>query len=290
MTTPQLSKLSFYRRGRTTLYASRYDQRFSHCCYVPESYDEEAQDVYPLTVLIHHTGRTASLLRDEFVDFAEANQCIVLAPLFPSGIIHPNDLNNYKHVLYHGIRYDLVLLDMIEEISAIYRIHADKFLMHGFSGGGQFVHRFLYLHPQRLMGVSVGAPGTVTLPDDDKDWWIGTRGMEERFGIKLDVDALRSVPVQLVIGDKDVETWEVTVRTTSNFWMEGINDTGETRIDRLRALQMGLESLGVKTRFDFVPGVAHQGVLIQEPVKAFFAEALSQYRKRVELIAARPPA
>ena len=290
MTTPQPTKLSFYRRGRTTLYASRYDQRFSYCCYVPESYDEAAQDVYPLAVLVHHTGRTASLLRDEFVDFAEANQCIVLAPLFPSGIIHPNDLNNYKHILYHGIRYDLVLLDMIEEISAIYRVHTDKFLMHGFSGGGQFVHRFLYLHPQRLMGASVGAPGTVTLPDDDKDWWIGIRGMEERFGISLDIDALRSVPVQLVIGDNDIETWEVTVRTTSNFWMEGINDAGETRIDRLKALQRGLDSLGVKTRFDFVPGVAHHGVLIQEPVKAFFTETLSHYRTTTPLIAARTPA
>jgi poly(3-hydroxybutyrate) depolymerase len=85
-----------------------------------------------------------------------------LAPLFPSGIIDPSDEDNYKFIKYHDIRFDHVLLAMIDEVAIKYRVNKDRFLLHGFSGGGQFVHRFFYLHPKRLMGVSIGAPGRIT--------------------------------------------------------------------------------------------------------------------------------
>ena len=47
----------------------------------------------------------------------------------------------------------------------------------GFSGGAQFAHRFLYIHPGRLRAVSLGAPGLVTMLDETRAWWVGTGGM-----------------------------------------------------------------------------------------------------------------
>lgn len=275
MPTPdQTAPLNFYRRGRTPIFASRMDQRFSWCCYVPDGYDPAGDRVHPLAVLVHGSLRDADILRDTFIDFAEAHQCLLLAPLFPAGIDDAEDLHNYKHIAYRGIRYDLIVLDMIEELAGRYRVAKEKVLMHGFSGGAQFAHRFFYLHPGRLRAVSVGAPGTVTLPDQ-RDWWVGVKGMEEIFGRPFDVAAMRDVAVQLVIGDQDIETWDVTVGPQSPFWMEGINDSGETRVDRLRSLQKGLRSIGVNLRFDTVPGVSHDGTGIQGPVKAFFSQVLA---------------
>ncbi|WP_445190522.1 alpha/beta hydrolase [Shinella sp. WSD5-1] len=250
------------------------DQRFSWCCYIPDGYDPAGDRVHPLAVLVHGSLRDADILRDAFIDFAEAHQCLLLAPLFPAGIDDAEDLHNYKHIAYRGIRYDLIVLDMIEELAGRYRVAKEKVLMHGFSGGAQFAHRFFYLHPGRLRAVSVGAPGTVTLPDQ-RDWWVGVKGMEEVFGRPLDVAAMRDVAVQLVIGDQDIETWDVTVGPQSPFWMEGINDSGETRVDRLRSLEAGLRSIGVDLRFDTVPGVSHDGTGIQGPVKAFFSQVLA---------------
>lgn len=275
MTSSDVRIPSFYRTGRVAIFAARMDQRFSYCCYVPSGYEQDSDRRYPVAVLIHGSLRNADILRDEFVDFAEENQCILLAPLFPCGIEEPRDMHNYKHVLYRGIRFDLLVLDMIEEISARYRLDSARVLMHGFSGGGQFVHRFFYLHPERLLGVSIGAPGTVTLPDERSEWWVGTRRMEEIFGRPFQPERMRQVPVQLVIGSEDTKTWDVTVGPNSAFWMDGINDTGENRMDRLRSLQKALLTLGINPRFDVVPGVAHDGSLIQEPVKAFFAQLLS---------------
>lgn len=268
--------LSYYEFGATSMFASRADQRFSYCQYVPESYEEEGCATYPLVVLIHGTERAAQAYRDRFSDFAERHQCIVLAPLFPCGIDEPGELDNYKFIKYRDIRFDFVLLAMIAEISERYRLSGERFLMHGFSGGGHFVHRFLYLHPRRLLAASIGAPGMVTLLDDTKPWWIGTSDLEQVFGKALDIEALRAVKVQMIVGAEDVETWEITARPGSPRWIPGANDCGRTRVDRIRALRDSFAGRGIDVRLDVVPGVAHEGhnKLLLDQVKDFFASAL----------------
>ena len=57
-------------------------------------------------------------------------------------------------------------------------------------------------------------------------------------------------------------------------WVEGINETGETRVDRLRSLEKAFKALEIPVRFDVVPGVEHTGHLVHPPVKEFFTEAL----------------
>ena len=190
-------KLSFYDFGATPFFASQFDQRFSYCLYVPADYDEAASKAYDLAVIVHGTGRTATEYRDRFADFAQRNDCIVLAPLFPVGIIEPGDLANYKRIQFHDIRYDHVLLSMVDETIAKYRINGSRFLLYGYSGGGQFCQRFFMLHPERLQAVSIGAPGVVTLLNQDYDWWVGVRDVPARFGRAIDIDAMREVAVQL---------------------------------------------------------------------------------------------
>ncbi len=268
-------KISYYGFGRTSMYACQYDQRFSYCLYVPESYDEDAETTYPLAVIVHGTNRPAQEYRDRFVDFGEREQCVILAPLFPCGIIEPGELNNYKFIEFHGIRYDHVLLAMIDEISSIYRLRSDRFLMHGFSGGGHFAHRFFYLHPRRLLGVSIGAPGVVTLLDEEHDWWVGVRDLEETFGIAPDIPAMRDVPVHMVIGGDDTETWEITITPEHERWMPGAELAGVNRQDRMASLRESFERHGIAVRQDTVPGVGHNGYALLDPVKAFFSETLA---------------
>jgi pimeloyl-ACP methyl ester carboxylesterase len=267
-------RISAYGFGRTTMFACQYDQRFSYCLYVPESYDEDGDVAYPLAVIVHGTNRTAQEYRDRFVDFAEREQCVIMAPLFPCGIIEPGELNNYKFIEYHGIRYDHVLLAMVDEIAAVYRLQADRFLLHGFSGGGHFAHRFFYLHPRRLRGVSIGAPGVVTLLDDEHDWWVGVRDLEQRFGIEPDILAMRETPVHMVIGGDDTETWEITITPEHKRWMSGADLAGINRQDRMALLCESFERHDIAVRQDTVPGVGHNGSALLDPVKAFFSDVL----------------
>lgn len=271
-------KLSYYDFGQTTVYASRMDQRFPYCAYVPEDYAEDGGKTYPLAVIVHGTERGMLAYRDAFADFAEANGVIVLCPLFPANICFPGDLSSYKMLRAGDLHYDAVMLDMIDEMRERYRIVGDRVLMYGFSGGGHFTHRFFYLHPERLMAASIGAPGVVTLLDTDQDFWVGVRDFEAVFGKPVDLDVMRKVAVQMVIGGDDHETWEITIAPGDAWWMPGADSAGKDRNDRIAALKKSFERHGIPVQLDVVAGVAHDDRLLIAKVKEFFGATLSALR------------
>ncbi len=258
------------------MFACQYDQRFSYCLYVPLSHHDQIDRTYPLAVVVHGTGRTAMQYRDAFADFAETHQCIVLAPLFPAGIPEPGNLSNYKFIACGDIRFDHILLAMVDEIAKTYRVRSDRFLLHGFSGGGHFAHRFFYLHPDRCLGVSIGAPGVVTLLDYDHDFWVGIRNLEAEFGIVPDVDEMRRVPVQMIVGGNDTETWEITIEPGSWLWMDGAATADGNRQDRMLALKASFEREGITVQHVVVPGIGHEGFRLVAPVQEFFASILDR--------------
>ena len=270
--------LTYYDFGHTTVYAARSDQRFSYCAYVPSDYDEDGDKTYPLAVIVHGTERGMQNYRDAFADFAERNGVIVLCPLFPVGICFPGDLSSYKLLRQGGIEYDQILLDMIDEMRARYRISDPRVMMYGFSGGGHFTHRFLYLHPERLMAASIGAPGIVTLLDFHHDWWVGLRDFSQRFGKPVDLYAMRKVPVQMLIGADDLETWEIAIPEGNSWWMEGCDVAGETRNDRMGALKASYLAHGISVRHDVVQSVGHDDRTMLDRVKTFFEDCLKQER------------
>ena len=262
-----LDPVEFYYSGPTAFFALQDDQRFSYCLYVPSAH-RTATAPLPLLVLMHGTQRTAERYRDEYRAFAEEHDCVVLAPLFPAGIAEAGDLHGFKRLSFHGIRYDEVLLRIVAEVGARYRVDIDHFHLHGFSGGGQFAHRFAYLHAERLAAVSIGAPGRVTRIDPDVPWWLGTADVRERFGQDVAIEALRALPVQMVVGGEDTDTWEIAE--------PGIDAGGDTRIARLTTLRRNFELHGIDVRFDVVPGVGHRGMQVQPAVKDFFVEVLAR--------------
>lgn len=269
------ARLSHYQFGATTMFASRADQRCSYCLYVPESYDEVGGGDHPLVVVVHGTEREAQKHRDVFIEFAERHDAFVLAPLFPAGIDEPGELNNYKLLEYGSMRFDRILLDMVEEVRETYLVDTDRFLITGFSGGGHFAHRMLYTHPDRLLGVTVGAPGVVTLLDERRAWPAGVGGMQTVLGERLDLEAIARVPVQLLIGGDDIETWELETPRGAPTWIEGVNDVGVGRQTRMLALRESLEAHGVQVRHDVVPGIAHEGYPLYHRVEEFFADVLA---------------
>jgi poly(3-hydroxybutyrate) depolymerase len=266
-----------YDLGETTIFASRADPRFSYALYVPPKFGEGPHPA-ELVVAMHGTGRSFVAYRDAFAEFGRWNNCIVLCPLFPAGVRGDGNRDGFKYILEADIRYDLALIDMIEEVADRYGLAFDRFALFGYSGGGHFAHRFLILHPRRLWAASIGAPGSVTLLDPNRDWWVGVRDIEDRLGVSLDVDSMREVPVHMVVGAADLETWEITHRDDGRYFMPHANDAGRTRPERLDSLRRSFDAAGIGVRFDLMPGVAHDGLRCVEPVKTFFADCLAARR------------
>jgi poly(3-hydroxybutyrate) depolymerase len=268
---------ALYDLGHGTIFASRFDPRFSYCTYVPPHIGQ-ARRPMQLLVVVHGTGRAFVEYRDAFAEFARWNDCIVLCPLFPVGVRGDGNRDGFKHLREADIRYDAVLLDMVDEVAGKFGCDFSRFMLFGYSGGGQFVNRFALLHPERLRAVSIGAPGSVTLLDPDKDWWVGVRDMAQRFGKPLDLDALRRVAVHMVVGKADLETWEITHREDGPYYMPGCNDAGRTRPERLASLRRSFEQAGVAVEMDLVDNVPHDGLKCVGIVQDFLAKVLRQDR------------
>lgn len=269
-------QLSTYETGATGAFACQADQRFSYCLYVPRSlFTQGALTSARILVAIHGTGRGNEAVRDLFMPLADRLGLIVVAPLFPSGIIDPNDHDNYKYVEYKGIRFDLVVLAMVKEVAQKYGAAADRFSVFGFSGGAHLAHRLVYLHPERLAAVSACAPGSPTLLDNTRDWWLGVRDIERRFAVKVNIPAMRRIAIHLAVGADDLDRSEITHSPGSSHWMPGANDTGSTRVERLLALSTNLASNRLDVSTELLPGVAHECAPLASAASAFFEKRLA---------------
>lgn len=269
------NRFAHYLWGKAPAWALATDQRFSYYAYTPPEL-QGRQDEIPLVIVVHGTLRQPQVYRDEFVDFAHEHQCAVLAPLFPAGIEERGDIDNYKRIVFRGIRFDRVLIDMVAEYSQRYGLSFGRWYLHGFSGGGQFAHRFFYLHPERLAAVSIGAPGAITLVDDQRDWWVGTADVRARFGVEMNLDAMRQVSALLVIGADDSGAEEVTVPPDSRHWMPDANHAGRDRQERIESLRRNLEEHGVDVQLERVAGAGHRGRLMMPAVRAFFEAVIDR--------------
>lgn len=253
--------------GSTVFFTCSLDVRFSYCLYVPRAYRARG-DRLPLVVSVHGASRTAEIYRDAFVDFAEEYQCVVLAPLIPMTPSDLHSIHNYKELHYAGTRYDQVVLAMVEEVADLWNLNAERFFLFGFSAGGQFAHRFAYMHPDRLAAVSAGAPGRITRPDPTMRWPDGLAGAAKLFGTAPDLAALAGVPLQLVVGAEDTQ-----ISPTAGPVRDGTVQV-RNRIENVRLLRDELVGAGVAAELSIVPGAGHDALRVMPSVHDFLGRQL----------------
>lgn len=259
-------------QGRTPFFAMAADPRFPYCLHVPQ---RAATRPAPLLVAVHGSDRRPEALRDLFAPLCDRTGAVLLAPLFPIGSTAPDDEPAYKFGLFRGLRYDQLLLAMVEDAARRLPIATDRFALAGFSGGGQFALRFLMLQPHRLSAVSIGAPGYVTLLDPALPWWAGIADFAAIFGHEPDLAAMRRVATHLVVGAQDTETEVIRVPPGHPLWVRGAEQAGPTRIARTEALASSLRAAGIPARMDHVPGVAHSAEGTFAAVEAFLEPVLA---------------
>ena len=223
------------------------DQRFPYWVHLPDCYYDEKDPHYKLLVIIHGTGCAVEDYVRHAKELADRDHVAVLAPLFPGGLIQRDDFNSYKLLSCDGVRYDQILLDMIDDMAKRYPgVETDKFFLFGHSGGGQFANRFLFAHPEKLRACAIGAPGRPTFLNPDEDYFWGTRDFKNYFGHDVDLAAVQKVPVLVIVGENDTK-------------FIGDSPYGDNRVARMKSLQKNLQEHGVHTELTILPGFAHEG-------------------------------
>lgn len=256
-------------RSRPDSYhALRSDPRVSYTIHAPKGFFDDP-DRYRLIVLVHGSERSVEKYRDEFVSFADENDFVILVPIFPIGIHGDGFADGYKNISERDTRYDHLLFDMISDFSEASCCAFDKFFLAGFSGGGQFVQRFFYLYPERLFAVSIGSPGICTKIDNGRPWIFGTKGIGDKFGVRFSIDKLRSVPVQILVGDMDTEDLGIPEKYMG-IASKILGKFGSNRLENMQILQENYEENGLNSHIVIVNGAAHDGVKVLPACQDFF--------------------
>lgn len=158
-------------------------------------------------------------------------------------------------------RYDQALIEALEAVrSKFNNINTSAFLLCGAHDGAQFCLHFSYLHPELLLGVSMVNPELpVAELDPSIPWPRGIENVKELFGHQVNIDALKKVPVHIVLSR---------------------NEVGDVhkRVKQLDGLEQSLSNSGVVTRRSIVStdrevsGSMGKGVV--DALFAFFYDTL----------------
>jgi pimeloyl-ACP methyl ester carboxylesterase len=124
----------------------------------------------------------------------------VMAPHFDEKLFQ----KDYQRLNRFGLRADLRLNQLIDEASELIpHLEAKKCFLLGFSGGGQFAHRYAAFHGNRFSRIVVGAPGWFMWPDSCLPYPLG---MGEPNSQGKGVERLRRLcrrNMLLLVGEND---------------------------------------------------------------------------------------
>lgn len=208
-------------RGRVVFQSFPGSPARDYFVYVPHRAEAGA----PVVALVHGITRNAAEHIFRFSREAERAGAILIAPLFAK-----EAYGQYQQVTDHhsGIRADVALLDILDAVADETGASAERVYLFGFSGGAQFAHRFMMLHPDRVAAVAIAAAGWYTTPDTSLAYPYGI-GSHPCPDARFYPDRFLSVPRHVFVGDQDIARDEAlrTSRTLDQL-------QGETRLARAR--------------------------------------------------------
>lgn len=201
----------------------------------------------PLVVAVHGISRNAREHAHELASFAEEYGAVLVAPLFDE-----ERFPDYQRLgrPSRGQRADRTLDAIVAEVGRTTGADVRKLYLFGFSGGGQFVHRYAMAYPERVASYVVGAAGWYTFPDETLSYPRGTDTGRCFRDVCFEPQRYLQVPALVLVGERDVHEG-VAMRHGSR-----VNEQqGDSRFERgerwIEAMSAAAREHGFDTRFEF---------------------------------------
>lgn len=192
-----------------------------------------------IVVLMHGISENACELVLRFASQAEEAGAVLVAPLMRRAVF-----GQYQQLIdpRRGIRSDLALEDILHSVRLDIGLDAAPFDIFGFSGGGQFAHRFALLHPRAVRSCVVVAPGWFTFPDDRAPYPEGLARVPDCLP-PLDEAAVCTIPFHVIVGDQDIIR-DATLRRSARLDRQ----QGRTRLERVERWHQAMRNWGADPR------------------------------------------
>ncbi len=169
---------------------------FDYLIYLPTSVKNNA----PLLIAVHGLSRNTHEQMRVFSKLSELYGVIVAAPNFSE-----EQFKDYQRLgrIGLGLRADLFLNECIVEIGLLTGAEVSKIFLFGFSGGAQFAHRYLMVHPHRVARAVVVGAGWYTFPDAKLKFPYGIRSTKRLPGVIFNPEEFLTIPVSVLAGEHD---------------------------------------------------------------------------------------
>jgi hypothetical protein len=230
-------------RGTVLTLKLKEDLEQEYFLYIPRKGGDNA----PFFVTIHGITRNAEEHAQLFLPLTERYGCVLVAPLFPKERFHGYQRLGHKR---GGARADLVIKKIISEVGNVTGARIDKLYMFGYSGGGQFVHRYAMAYPGEVSRIAIASAGWYTLPDPTVDYPYGIKCSNSLREINFNPAQFLTIPALVMVGENDVHR-DPELRKSDLL----DHQQGMTRLDRgkrwTKIMSAAAKSLHLKTPYFF---------------------------------------
>jgi poly(3-hydroxybutyrate) depolymerase len=200
-------------------------------------------------VSVHGISLNAWEHAEIFARYCDQHGLTVVAPLFL-----PEHFRGFQRFGQRrkksGPRADRALDAILDEVAEVFGVPTDRIFMFGFSGGGQFVHRYAMANPERVIAAAMGSPGWFTFPDAQDPFPYGIAPANRDGPGGFDPNRFLKVPMAVWVGSRD-HVRDAALRASSDI----DERQGTSRIERGRrwidAMRAAARPRGLTTRYHF---------------------------------------
>lgn len=209
----------------------RYIDGQVYYLYIPQAVAANPNLAAEVLAVIHgYSGQTNGSVGEDialqnlerFEDYAEQTNTILIAPHFSEALFD----SDYQRFNLDATRSDLRLIDLIERTQQTFpNIQDQQIKLFGFSGGGQFVHRFCAFHPNMVKRAVASSSGWYMWPDITFDYPLGINTQPYPNVNPIDMNLFLQCNLLILIGGDDIRqgSFRTDYRGTNLNTLQGNN-------------------------------------------------------------------
>ncbi len=209
-------------------------------------------------VVVHGISRNAEEHAHRFKRLAKQYGIVLIAPLFPKATFP-----DYQRLGRSGKggRPDRLLRAILDEVNDLTGADVSRVYLFGYSGGGQFVHRYAMAYADQVAAVAVGAAGWYTFPDLAARFPRGLKTRSKWLKSHLKPEAFLKVPMAAFVGERDVRRGSERPELKQSVKVDA--QQGLTRLERgrhwIEAMRAAAAAHGLTTAYQYevLPHASH---------------------------------